>query len=62
MDFKIVYYKDSSDGDPVHEFLIELAKSNPDLFTQAIKGIEKLRNRAYLKNLYQNTLSQECGS
>lgn len=49
MDFKIVYYKASSSGDPIHEFLIELAKSNPDLFTQVTKGIEKLRNRAYHK-------------
>lgn len=47
MDFKIVYYKDSASNDPIHEFLLELARSNPDLFTQAIKGIEKLRNRAY---------------
>lgn len=49
MDFKIVYYQDSSGNDPIHEFLLEVAKSNPDLFTQATKGIEKLRNRVYHK-------------
>ena len=49
MEFKITYYKDSSGNDPIHEFLLGVAKSKPDLFAQTIKGIEKLRNRAYHK-------------
>lgn len=49
MEFKIVYYQDRSGIDPIHEFLLKVAKSNPDLFTQATKGIEKLRDSAYHK-------------
>jgi len=47
MDFKIIFYKDSSDNSPVEEFLLELNKSNRDLVAQTRRGIEKLRNRAY---------------
>ena len=32
---------------PIDEFLLELARSNEDLFTQTTRGIEKIRNRAY---------------
>ena len=49
MEFKVLYYKDSSGGNPIHEFLLELAKDNPDLFAETTKGIEKLRNRVYHK-------------
>ncbi|EKD91120.1 MAG: Toxin-antitoxin system, toxin component, RelE family [uncultured bacterium] len=49
MDFKITYYQDSSGKDPVHEFLLEVSRSNLVLYNQTYKGLEKLRNRVYHK-------------
>lgn len=49
MDFEIVYYKDAKDNSPVEEFLIELAKSNNPLAEQTLKGLKKLRSKAYHK-------------
>lgn len=47
MDFKIVYYRDNSGKIPVEEFLVGLKSSNSPLVGQALRGIEKLRNKAY---------------
>lgn len=49
MEFKIKYYKDSSGKSPIEEFLLELKRSNNPLAEQALKGLEKLRNRNYHK-------------
>ena len=49
MEFKVLYYKDNTGGNPTQEFLLEVARDNPDLFAQATKGFEKLKNRAYHK-------------
>lgn len=47
MDFKIIFFKDSSGDSPIEEFLLELNKSNRDLVAQTRRGIEKLRSRVY---------------
>lgn len=47
MEFEIRYYLDSSGNNPIHEFLLDLARNNKDLYVQVIKGIEKIRNRTY---------------
>ena len=49
MDFKIIYYKDSLGNDPVHEFLLDVSRTNLVLYNQTFKGLDKLRNRAYHK-------------
>lgn len=49
MDFKITYYKGSSGNDPVHEFLLEVSRTNLALYNQTFNGLEKLRSRAYHK-------------
>lgn len=49
MEFRIKYYKDSSGKSPVEEFLLELKRSNNPLTEQALKGLEKLRNKFYHK-------------
>ena len=49
MEFTIEYYKDSSDKNPIEEFLLELKRSNNPLAEQALKGLGKLKNRAYHK-------------
>lgn len=49
MDFKIEYYKGSSGKSPIEEFLLELKRSNNPLAEQILKGLEKLKNRAYHK-------------
>lgn len=49
MDFEIIYYKDSSGNDPIHQFLIALGKSNRILVAKTRQGIDKLRNKAYHK-------------
>ncbi len=49
MDFKIEYYKDSSGNSPIEEFLLKLKNSNNPLAEQTLKGLEKLKNRAYHK-------------
>ena len=49
MDFKILYYKDGFGKSPIEEFLLELKRSNNPLAEQALKGLEKLKNRAYHK-------------
>lgn len=48
-DFKITYYKDKLDNDPVHKFLLEISRTNLPLYNQTFKGLSKLRNRAYHK-------------
>lgn len=47
MDFKIIFYKDDNNNVPIEKFLTELAKTNQVLLAQTLKGIEKLRNKAY---------------
>ena len=47
MEFEIKYYLDSFGNDPIHEFLLDLSRNNKDLYAQLIRGIEKIRNRAY---------------
>lgn len=47
MRFQIKFYKDNSGKSPVEEFLFELVKSNRVLLAQTLKGIEKLKNKAY---------------
>lgn len=47
MEFKIIYYKDSSGNKPVEVFLIGLKRINSALAEQAFKGLEKLRNKYY---------------
>lgn len=49
MEFQINFYKDSSGKSPVEEFLDKLEQTNKLLYDQTLKGIEKLRNRAYHK-------------
>ncbi len=49
MDFKIVYYRDSSGKNPIEKFLLELKRSNNPLAEQTLKGLEKLKYRAYHK-------------
>jgi len=49
MDFKIEYYKDSSGNSPIEDFLIRLKRYNNPLAEQTLKGLEKLKNRAYHK-------------
>jgi len=49
MDFKILYYRDGFGKSPIEEFLLELKRSNNPLAEQALKGLEKLKNRAYHK-------------
>jgi len=49
MDFKIEYYRDSSGESPIGEFLLKLKSSNNPLAEQTLKGLEKLKNRAYHK-------------
>jgi len=49
MDFKIEYYKDNSGNSPIEEFLLGLKRSNNPLAEQTLKGLEKLKNRAYHK-------------
>jgi len=47
MEFKIIFYKDSSGKNLIEEFVSELAKSNRVLAAKIRQGIEKLRNRTY---------------
>ena len=47
MDFEIKYYQQDSGRYPVEEFLIELKKTNNTFAGQVLKGIDKLRSRAY---------------
>ncbi|MDO8452923.1 MAG: type II toxin-antitoxin system RelE/ParE family toxin [bacterium] len=49
MDFKILYYRDGSGNDPVHEFLLDVSRTNLALYNQFARGLEKLRNRVYHK-------------
>ena len=49
MDFKILYYRGGFGKSPIEEFLLELKRSNNPLAEQALKGLEKLKNRAYHK-------------
>lgn len=49
MEFQVIYYKDSSGKNPIEEFLLELKRSNNPLAEQTLKGLEKLKNRAYHK-------------
>jgi phage-related protein len=47
VDFVILFYKDKKGKRPVEEFIIGLKRKNNPLAEQTIKGLEKLRNRAY---------------
>lgn len=47
MEFEIEFYKDAEDNSPVEEFLRELKRINNPLAEQALKGLEKLKNRSY---------------
>ena len=49
MDFKILYYRGGFGKSPIEEFLLELKRSNNPLAEQALKGLEKLKNRTYHK-------------
>ena len=49
MEFEIRYYQDSFGNNPIHEFLLELLKSNRRLFAKVTKAIDKWKNRAYHK-------------
>lgn len=49
MDFEIYFYKDSSGNNPVEESLDQLEITNVSLWRQALKGIDKIKDRAYHK-------------
>lgn len=49
MDFKVLFYRDGSGKSPIEEFLLELKRSGSPLAEQTLKGLEKLKNRAYHK-------------
>ena len=49
MEFRILFYKDNRNNNPIEEFLIEQAKSNRILVAKTRQGINKLRNKAYHK-------------
>ena len=49
MEFEISFYKDKSGNSPIEEFLRELKRINNSLAEQALKGLGKLKNRAYHK-------------
>lgn len=59
MDFKILYYRDSSGRSPVEEFLLELKRFGSPLAEQTLKGLEKLKNRAYHKEPLSKYLAAE---
>ena len=50
MEFEIIFFKDESGDSPIEEFLDELEITNSLLYDQTLKGLEKLKNRAYHKN------------
>lgn len=49
MDFEIEYYQNTLGNNPIHEFLLDLARKNENLFNKTTKGIQKLRRRVYHK-------------
>ncbi|MDO8503139.1 MAG: type II toxin-antitoxin system RelE/ParE family toxin [bacterium] len=49
MDFKIIFYKSTEGSSPIEEFLDDLERVNSLLYAQTLKGLEKLKNRAYHK-------------
>lgn len=49
MEFQIYFYKDSLGKSPIENFFLKLSKTNKVLLAQSLKGIEKLKNRAYHK-------------
>lgn len=49
MEFEIVFYKNEKGNSPIEEFLVKLKRDNNPLAEQALKGLEKLKNRAYHK-------------
>jgi len=49
MEFEIIFYKNSSGSSPVEEALDRLKVTNIILWRQALKGIEKIKNREYHK-------------
>ncbi|MBI3283088.1 type II toxin-antitoxin system RelE/ParE family toxin [Candidatus Curtissbacteria bacterium] len=58
MDFEIVFYKDSSGKSPVEEFLDDLEKINQPLYDKTLKGLEKLKNKAYHREPLSKYLEQ----
>lgn len=49
MDFRIIFYKKTEGNSPIEEFLDTLERVNSLLYSQTLKGFEKLKNRAYHK-------------
>jgi phage-related protein len=49
MEFEIDFYNDIQGKSPIEEFLDQLKITHKILWKQALKGIEKLRNRVYHK-------------
>ena len=49
MEFTIEFYVDAQGRKPVKEFLEEVFKRNKKLWSQTIKGLEKIKLRAYHK-------------
>lgn len=62
MDFKILYYSNDSGKSPIEEFLLELKRSSSPLAEQTLKGLEKLKNRAYHKEPLSNILKRDFGN
>lgn len=49
MEFQIEFYRDSLGESPIEDFFLKLKQTNRVLLAQTLKGIEKLKNRAYHK-------------
>ncbi len=47
MEFQINFYKDRLRKSPIEEFFLGLVKTNRTLLARTLKGLEKLKNRAY---------------
>lgn len=49
MEFEVVFYKNEKGQNPIKDFLLHLKRDNNPLAQQALKGLEKIKNRAYHK-------------
>lgn len=58
MEFDIIFYRDSSETNPIEEFLIALTKSNRQLVAKTREAIYKLRYRVYHREPLSKHLAQ----
>jgi phage-related protein len=56
MEFGIEFYKDAGKSSPIEEFLRKLKVTNNPLAEQAFRGLGKLKNRAYHRELLSKHL------